>query len=427
MMSNDKMLTDYATAAEAMALLKVQPQTLYAYVSRGWIHSVAQKGVKEKLYSREDLARVGQRSLARSGHGPVAASAMNWGEPIFVTSITEITEQGPRYRGQLAVDLVRSGAAFERVAELLWTGMLPAAATNAATWPVPRPTRELTGLTQTLAALDAGENLLEAFAMVVLMLGMRGGSVAQRLQQGNTLSAARELMQILVGCCGFIGPAQAFQPLRKGQSLVDGLMQSLAMTPTAGNREALRSVLILMADHELPPGTLSARVVASTGGTLHSCLASALCATSGVDVGRMYGRVEDFLGHPQGKSVLGKRANRLHSAGQRVPGFDHPLYPKGDPRATVLLNIARARSDGNRELRAIFGFLDDIRTSAALLPRQEFAVVVLCRAMGLPRQAAAALFALGRTAGWVAHVQEQRAGGTLLRPRAQFVGGPAGN
>jgi citrate synthase len=425
--SDDKMLTDYATAAEAMALLKVRPQTLYAYVSRGWIRSVAQKGLKEKLYSREDLARVGRRSLARSGHGPVAASAMNWGEPIFATSITEITEQGPRYRGQLAADLVHSGAAFERVAELLWTGTLPIASTKAAIWPVPRPVRELAGLTQTLAALNAGGNLLEAFALVVLMLGMRRGLLAQRLQQENTLAAAREIMQTLVGCCGFVGPAQAFQPLRKGQSLVDGLVQSLAMAPTAENREALRAVLILMADHELPPGTLSARVVASTGGTLHSCLASALCATSGVDVGRMYGRVEDFLGRPQGRSVLARRAHKLHAAGQRVPGFDHPLYPKGDPRATVLLDIARARSEGGRELRAIFGFLDDIRASAGLLPRQEFAVVVLCRALGLPRQAAAALFALGRTAGWVAHVQEQRAGGTLLRPRAQFVGGPAGN
>ncbi|MDB5778970.1 MAG: citrate synthase [Polaromonas sp.] len=421
------MLTDYATAAEAMALLKVRQQTLYAYVSRGWIRSVAQKGLKEKLYLREDIARVGQRSLARSGHGPVAASAMNWGEPIFVTSITEITEQGPRYCGQLAADLVNTGVAFEHVAELLWTGALPAVETNTAIWPVLPPVRELGGLTKTLAELDAGDNLLEAFAMVVLMLGMRRGPVAQRLQQGNTLAAAREIMQTLVGCCAFIGPAQAFEPLRKGQSLVDGLMQSLAMTPTSDNREALRSVLILMADHELPPGTLSARVVASTGGTLHSCLASALCATSGADVGRMYGRVEDFLGHPKSKSVLRKRVNRLHAAGQRVPGFGHPLYPKGDPRANVLLEMARARSHDSRELRAIFGFLDDLRTSDALLPRQEFAVVVLCRALGLPRQAAAALFALGRTAGWVAHVLEQRSGGSLLRPRAQFVSKPTGN
>lgn len=420
------MLTDYATAAEAMDLLKVRPQTLYAYVSRGWIRSIAQKGLKEKLYSREDIARVGQRSLARSGHGPVAASAMNWGEPIFATSITEITEQGPRYRGHLAIDLVGRSVAFEQVAELLWTGTLPTDPTSFPGWPVMQPTRELSGLAQTLSALNAGDSLLEAWAMVVLMLGMQRGPVTQRLQQGNTLAAAREIMQTLVGYCGFMGPGKALQPMRKSQSLVDGLMQSLGMTPTAGNHEALRAILILMADHELPPGTLSARVVASTGGTLHSCLASALCATSGTDVGRMYGRVENFLGRPQGKSVLGRRASKLHAAGQRIPGFDHPLYPRGDPRATVLLDIARARSDGSRELRAIFGFLDDIRASAALLPRQELAVVVLCRCLGLPRRAAAALFALGRTAGWVAHVMEQRAGGTLLRPRARFVSGTAG-
>lgn len=418
------MLTDYATAAEALALLNVRPQTLYAYVSRGWIRSVAQKGLKGKLYSREDLARVGRRSLARSGHGPVAASAMNWGEPILTTSITEITEQGPRYRGQLAADLVRSGAAFEDVAELLWTGAPPTVAIHAAGWPQLRPARELTALTQTLAALDAGDNLLESCALVVLMLGMRRDPADKRLESGNTLAAARAIMQAMAGCCGFVGPARAFLPMRNGQTLVDGLMQSLAMAPTAANRDALRTVLILMADHELPPGTLCARVVASSGGTLHSCLASALCATSGADVGRMYGRIEDFLGRPRDRSVLARRAYKLHATGQRVPGFDHPLYPKGDPRATMMLEIARDRSDGDRELRAIFGFLDDIRAGSALLPRQELAIVVLCRALGLPRQAAAALFALGRTAGWVAHVLEQRAAGTLLRPRAQFVGSP---
>lgn len=436
----DKLLTDYATATEAMALLNVRPQTLYAYVSRGWIRSIAQKGQKEKLYAREDLERVGRRSLARSGHGPVAASAMNWGEPIFDTSITEITEQGPRYRGHLAADLVHSGVPFEHVAELLWTGALPAgpdhARAPATPWPVPRPVPELAGLTQTLASLHAGDNLLEAIALVVLMLGIRRGPVAQRLQQGDTLAAAREIMLTMVGCCGFVGPAQCFQPLQKGESLVEGLIRALGMRPTTGNHDALRAVLTLMADHELPPGTLSARVVASAGGTLHSCLASALCATSGVDVGRMYGRVEDFLGKPHGKAVLIQRAGKLHAAGQRVPGFDHPLYPKGDPRAAVLLALARAHTQDSpdsqsreraRQLRAIFGFVDDMRTSAGLLPRQELAIVVICRALGLPRQTSVALFTLGRTAGWVAHVQEQRAGGTLLRPRAQFVQADAGS
>ncbi|MES2412279.1 MAG: citrate/2-methylcitrate synthase [Pseudomonadota bacterium] len=409
---------DYASAAEAMRILNVRQQTLYAYVSRGWIRSIAQKGLKEKLYLREDIDRVEMRSLARSGHGAVAASAMNWGEPIFPTSITDITPDGPRYRGWLAADLVRSGASFEAVSELLWTGDLD---TRTAAWPVKKPSAELVRLAQTLASIRAGDNVLESFSLVVLLLGMRRGSVQDRLSQGQTLPAAREIMQTVVACCGFAGVRKKYRPMQKGESVVEGLMHALAIPASHENSEALRAILILMADHELPPGTLSARVVASTGGTLHSCLSAALCATSGVDVGRMYDRIEDFLGHPASKAVLAKRAALLHSRGKSVPGFDHPLYPKGDPRAAQLLDIARRRTDQTRQSRAVFQFVDDMQATNGLFPRQEFALVVLARAMGLPRQAPAALFALGRLGGWVAHVQEQRATGTLLRPRAKYV------
>ncbi len=418
-MDNDKKLCrDYASAAEAIQMLGIRAQTLYAYVSRGWIRSIAQKGLKDKLYLREDLTRVSLRSMARSGHAAVAATAMNWGEPIFSTSITEITPEGPRYRGHLAADLVRSGVSFEAVAELLWTSSLNP---NSALWTVHKPSVQLVKLTETLSALQAQDNVLESFASIVLLLGMRRGSVADRLQQGNALSAAREIMQTVVACCGFVGSANRYRPMLKGESIVEGLMHALSLTPSLENSEALRAILILMADHELPPGTLSARVVASSGGTLHSCLAAAFCATSGFDVGRMYDRVEDFLGQPQSKTVLVNRALKLHAQGQSVPGFDHPLYPRGDPRAAQLLDITRQRTTQSRELRAIFRFIDEMALSTGLQPRQEMAVVILARAMGLPRQAPGALFALGRISGWVAHVQEQRAAGTLLRPRAKFV------
>ncbi|MNL54569.1 2-methylcitrate synthase [compost metagenome] len=118
-----------------------------------------------------------------------------------------------------------------------------------------------------------------------------------------------------------------------------------------------------------------------------------------------------------------RRARRLLAQGQNVPGFHHPLYPAGDPRAAQLLDMVRSCRGQTRESRAIFGFLDDMRESAGLHPRQEFAVAVLTRSLELPRQAAPALFALARLAGWVAHVREQRVDGTLLRPRAKFVAG----
>jgi acyl-CoA reductase-like NAD-dependent aldehyde dehydrogenase len=70
---------DYASAHEAMQILGVRAQTLYAYVSRGWIRSLAQKGLKQRLYLRDDILRVSIRSSARAGHGAAAASAMKDG------------------------------------------------------------------------------------------------------------------------------------------------------------------------------------------------------------------------------------------------------------------------------------------------------------------------------------------------------------
>lgn len=401
-----------------MRLLGVRQQTLYAYVSRGWVRSVAQPGQKEKLYFRDDLTRLSMRAQARAGHGAVAASAMNWGEPIFPSSITEITAQGPAYRGQLAAQLVSSDVDFESVAEFLWTGE-PAG--NGTRWPVRRPVVEMDGLRHLLEALPTSGNVLETFASVVLVLGSRRGSIANRVSRGRMLPAAREVMQTLVSCCGYLGPERRFVPQRSGESLVALLMRALCLEPTHDNRTALQAVLILLADHELSPGTLGARVVASAGGTLHSCLASALCATSGLEVGRIYDRVEDLLGRASTTSAVFARARNLVKQGQQVPGFDHPVYPKGDPRATQLLQIARERKQRSPQAHATDRFIDRMQHELGMLPRQELAVVVVARAMGLSRQMPPVLFALSRMAGWVAHVQEQRAAGTLLRPRAKYV------
>ena len=255
---------------------------------------------------------------------------------------------------------------------------------------------------------------------MLLVLGLRRGSTAQRVAGGKTLQAARETLQALVACLGLIGPGRQFRPMRQGETILQALMTSLGVTAQHENREALRAILILLADHELSPGTFCARVVASGGGSLQSCLASALCATSGVDVGSMYQQVERLLGRTRSASVLMRRAHELMDRGQNVPGFQHPLYPDGDPRAAEFLDIARRRTDPLPQSRAIFEFIDQMRRSANMHPRQELAMVVLNRSLGLPAEAAPALFSLSRLAGWVAHVLEQRSEGRLLRPRAKF-------
>src|SRR3954471_16640255 len=121
---------DYVSSREALEILQVKRQTLYSYVSRGLIRRRVQPGRRTSYYNREDIHRLKSRSVARSGHGPAAASAMYWGEPVLETSITEITPSGPRYREFLALDLARSSRSFESVAEYLWTGDFPSSEVN---------------------------------------------------------------------------------------------------------------------------------------------------------------------------------------------------------------------------------------------------------------------------------------------------------
>ncbi len=403
-----------------MKLLDVRPQTLYAYVSRGWIRSIPQSDRKGHLYLREDLDRMVARSRARSGHGAVAASAMNWGEPIIPTGITEITPQGPYYRGRRAIDLARQPVRFEAVAELLWTGLLQ----EDVQWPATLKADDHRRLQALLESEPAGDQLLEIFAMVTLRLGLSRGGVAERVREGRTLDAARQIMQTLAGCCGLAGPKGRYVALQRGQSLTDGIVAALGLPATEENSHTLDAWLTLLADHELSPGAFSARVAASGGCTLHSCIAAGLCSSSGLEVGRIYNRVDDFLQSARTLDALKAQAQQLQQRGQLTPGFSHPLYPQGDPRAGHLLELARQRSDRKRSLTAIFGFLDFMRDQYGLFPRHEFACVVLARQMGLSRLAPAALFALARLAGWVAHVQEQRLSGTLIRPRAKFAGQP---
>ncbi len=198
-----------------MRILNVRAQTLYAYVSRGWIRSIPQKGKKDRLYPRDDIERVGMRALARSGHGAAAASAMNWGEPIFPTSVTEITARGPRYRGHLAADLVRSGASFESVAELLWSGELQASSPS---WPVFRPGPELARLTRTLSSLPVRSNMLETFGLVV---------VCNRLTGIGPVEDAAQLEGVLV---------EAIAAVRKGGIVVVDVVVQTGYSPamTAG-------------------------------------------------------------------------------------------------------------------------------------------------------------------------------------------------
>ncbi len=178
--------------------------------------------------------------------------------------------------------------------------------------------------------------------------------------------------------------------------------------------DLLRRAMVLLADHELNASTFAARVAASTGASLAAAALAGLSAMSGPLHGGMAARVENLIEEAR---RIGPRAaieGRLARAGP-APGFGHPLYPAGDPRSAALL----AAFEPSVELAAL---KEAVETTTGERANIDFALVALAQRLSLPRDAPFALFAVARCAGWIAHALEQVATGTLIRPRARYIG-----
>ncbi|MCC6889216.1 MAG: hypothetical protein IT536_11840 [Hyphomicrobiales bacterium] len=402
---------DYVPSNAALAILGVKPQTLYSYVSRGLIRRLAHPNARTSYYNRHDIQRLKARSLARSGHGPAAASAMHWGEPILETAITEITPQGPRYRAHLAVDLARDGYAFEAVAGYLWSGRL---GTKHATWPRARksaPTPAVAGATHVRHVLTWSLVMLDQAAD------------RHRRHRRNEMAAACDIIRTMAGAFGWLGPQQAHVPLKPSEGIAQGLARSLGIRDRGASVAALNAALVLLADHELTPPTFAARISASVGSELEACIVAALQVHFGSVLALCSDRLEELVDSVLQKSRSAASLGSALTDMRATPGFEHPLYARGDPRAKMLLDLALSLDDGRRAAAAaardaLASVLPDIRQR----PHLSEALVVLCRALGLRRQAAGGLLALGRAAGWIAHVLEQRRQGSIIRPRGKFAG-----
>jgi citrate synthase len=126
----------------------------------------------------------------------------------------------------------------------------------------------------------------------------------------------------------------------------------------------------------------------------------------------------DEAGSP--RHVRAALASRLRAGSP--PGFGHPLYPRGDPRARLLLGEVRRTWPGSDVVALADALQRAGRSVVGEHPTIDIALVILRRALALPPDAALTLFAIGRTAGWIAHAIEQYEGGRLIRPRATYVG-----
>ena len=410
--------SDYLSADDAARMLRIKPQTLYTYVSRGLIRSVAQLDRKTRLYYREDVEKVRARSIARHGQGAMAESAMRWGgQPVINTSITEITPEGPLYRGRSAVALARTGNSLEAVAELLWTGVLHHEPMR---WDSEFLPPEFVGMMNRVALQGPRLPIARIYALATSMLGV-AETAGSEIRRGTTISAARQLMLALAGCMGYLGRNPAFctpQPGKSVAEIVAGVFDLKRVTAAA---VAINQALVLCADHELSSSTFAARVAASTGAELRACVLAAIAAHSGTTLGGGCDLAEALLRGAETHNDVTRLLEAAERSGARIPGFNLPVYPKGDPRARHLLRLAESLAPQNPRAQIIGAFIEKAEQRLQLRPSIEVSLVALTAAVGMPERSASALWTLGRTVGWIAHVMEQRLAGFVLRPRAKYV------
>jgi citrate synthase len=385
---NEINMTDtWLGGAEAAAQLGVKAQTLYAYVSRGRIGARPDpEDPRKSLYRAEDVAQLATRKVRGRKAADVASGAIAWGEPVLASSITEVAGGRLYYRGADAVELAE-GKTLEAVALRLWACDDPMVFARER-----RPRVKMRGPAQA-----------RAFAV----LAARAGTDAPAL--GLSAPALwREGASLVADLAGALGDGLAEGPLHRILADAWGLDLKGA--------DLIRRALVLLADHELNASTFAARVAASTGASLAAALIAGLAALTGPRHGGAGLRVQALIEEAE---RLGPEAavRAFIARGDPPPGFGQRPYPAGDPRAAALMGAF----DPGPELLELKAAAEELTGERANI---DFALAAMARRLALPPDAPIALFALGRSVGWIAHALEQLDSGALIRPRARYVGLP---
>ncbi len=408
-------MADLLTAAEAARRLGVKPATLYAYVSRGVLSRGKAADGRASLFHADEIERLARRGRPRRPPGLADITVES--------AITEIAGDRHRFRG-LDVARLAVSRTFEEVAELLWTGELRSAREA---WQA-RPAALAAGRAAP-AALPARTLPLERLQVIVPAMAATD-PLRLQLDPAAVTAAGRSIIAGMVDCLpatvipgpGIPGPGIP----DPGEPVAERLWSRLCdHRASPALLRAVSAALVLLADHELAASTLAVRVAASVQADPYAVVGTGLGAMSGALHGGASLGAETLLAAARGPGDVPRVVGELLRRGEKVPGFGHFVYGNGDPRAVVLLDLLRRAAPKSGQLAVADAVLAEVRQKALPEPNIDFAIATLARVAGMVRGAGEAIFAVARTAGWIAHALEAYAGPGPLRPRAVYTGKPA--
>lgn len=389
-------------AAEAARRLGVKPATLYAYVSRGLLTRHRHPDGRHSLFDPDEIAGLRRRGGAEAS-----------GQFAFTSAVTALGRDRPFYRGRDALALAATSS-YESVAHWLWTG------TDGTGGPLPW----LSQPDAVAAAVSAQEALpvdvlpLDRLHLAVTTLGVMD-AMRFNLDPDAVTATTRTL---IVGMVEALPVRSRRRPVRAA-SVPERLWPRLtAKAPDPELVDVLRAALVLLADHELAASTIAARVAASVKADPYAVVAAALGVVSGPMHGgaslgaeRMLAQMRD----PQDAArVIGERLRQ----GDRIPGIGHAVYKSGDARGDLLIQLLRQVAPDHPRLAVSDAAMSEIRGRGLPAPNCDFAVATLTSVCDMTPGAGEAIFAIARTAGWIAHALEEYTRRSPFRPRASYVG-----
>ncbi len=342
------------------------------------------------------------------------------------TVLSEVDGQAGRLviRG-CSLDDLAGKVGFEDVMQLLWEGFFPrlpgdmGAALGAA--------RE--AVFAEVAALDA---TLVARQPIEAMRALTA-----RLADGDDVETALRLTAApSVFTAASVRAQMGERPVAPDGRLThaaDTLRMLRGQAPTEAEADALDAYLVTVSDHGLNASTFAARVVASTHAGLTSAVLAGISALKGPLHGGAPGPVIDMLdaiGKPQHARAWIEAALER---GDRLMGFGHRIYKVRDPRADALKSTVKRLAERSNRPTGRLEFAEAVESAALAILKEkkpnrslqtnvEFYTALLLEALAFPPSAFTCVFAMGRTAGWIAHAREQLAGGRLIRPQSRYVG-----
>ncbi|HET6358830.1 citrate synthase [Streptomyces sp.] len=403
-------MTDHAadgerlTTKEAAARLGVKPETVYAYVSRGQLSRRRDPTGRGSTFDAKEVDALVRRGRREPSSGSDVTQRIR-------TRITLIDKDRYYFRGVDATELARRYG-YEEIADWLWTGTL-------------RPGVRFTSPPETLAAARRAVDALPAHSGSTdrLRVAAIAAAVADPLRfdldRDAVLGSARMLIPTLVDALPTVGQRH------RGEGRIAWRLWSrlTAERPDEKSVQALDMALSLLIDHDLAASTLAVRVAASARAHPYAAVSAGLGALEGPLHGAASGLAHRMLAEVLERGSAAPVVADHLRAGRRVPGLGHRLYPGKDPRAEALfgalaqLPAARPALEAAREVEVTTARHVELHANVDL------ALAVLSVASGMPAEAGETVFAVARTAGWIAHALEEYEERPLrMRPSGQYDG-----